>query len=145
MKHSVLLIQGPNLNYLGKREPEIYGKVSASELDQQLLELAQDLNLELDIFYSQCEGAALEKIYASLERPIQGLIMNPAAWSYAGYALRDCLRAIPIPYIEVHISNLAKRNVHSILAETASGVIYGFGIQSYFLALRAIKDHLEKP
>lgn len=142
MRNSILLIQGPNLNYLGKREPDIYGKTSALELNQQLYDLALNLNLELEIFYSQSEGEALEKIYASLDRPIHGLIMNPAAWSYAGYALRDCLRAIPIPYLEVHISNLAKRNIHSILAEAAAGVIYGFGIQGYFLALHAMNDLL---
>lgn len=144
MAASILLIQGPNLNYLGKREPHLYGEVSAAELDRQLQSFAHNLNIQLEIFYSQCEGAAIEKIYSALDDSIEGLIINPAAWSYAGYGLRDCLRALPVPYIEVHITNLAKRGVQSILAETAAGVIYGFGLQGYFIALQAMYDYIKR-
>lgn len=139
----LLLIQGPNMSYLGRRQPEIYGKTSAAELDRMLLAHARSNGYALEIFYTHDEAAAIERLYRAVDERIDGLVMNPAAFLFAGYPLRDCLRAIPIPYIEVHMSNIERRGIHSILAETAVGVIAGFGVQSYLLGLEAMLAHLK--
>jgi 3-dehydroquinate dehydratase-2 len=139
----LLLIQGPNMSYLGRRQPEIYGKTSAAELDRMLLGHARAHGYALEIFYTHSEAAAIERLYRAVDERIDGLVMNPAAFLFAGYPLRDCLRAIPIPYIEVHMTNIERRGIHSILAETAVGVIAGFGVQSYLLGLEAMLAHLK--
>ena len=138
----ILLIQGPNLSYLGRRQPEIYGKTSAAELDAMLLEHARANKYELDIFYTHSESAAIERLYRAVDEKVDGLVMNPAAFIFAGYALRDTLRAVPFPYVEIHITNVEKRGIHSILAETAVGIIAGFGVRSYVLGLEAMLGHL---
>jgi 3-dehydroquinate dehydratase II len=144
----ILLIQGPNMSYLGKRQPEIYGTTTAAQLDVMLLAHAKANGYTLDIFYTHCEAAAIERLYEAAEAPggpsIDGVVMNPAAFIFAGYALRDCLRAVPFPYIEVHISNIDKRGIKSLLAETAVGIIAGFGLNSYKLGLQAMLDHLHE-
>ncbi|MHB1220804.1 MAG: type II 3-dehydroquinate dehydratase [Gammaproteobacteria bacterium] len=134
----ILLIQGPNLHYLGKREPEIYGKTTAAELDALLQQHAADHQYQLEIFYTNIEGEAVNRIYQGLEDGVQGIVMNPAAFGFNGYAIKDCLEAVKLPYIEVHISNIVKRKRESILAEVANGVIFGFGIDGYFLALQGL-------
>lgn len=141
---NILLIQGPNLSYLGRRQPEIYGKTSAAELDAMLLEHAREGKYRLEIFYTHSEAAAIERLYRAVDEKCDGLVMNPAAFIFAGYALRDTLRAVPFPYVEIHITNIEKRGIHSILAETAVGLIAGFGMKSYFLGLDALLDHLAK-
>ena len=140
----ILLIQGPNMSYLGKRQPEIYGTTTAAELDAMLKKHAAERGYGLDIFYTHSEAAAIERLYQEAERGLDGLVMNPAAFLFAGYALRDCLRAVPFPYIEVHMSNVEKRGIHSILAETAVGMVAGFGVNSYILGLEAMLAHLKK-
>jgi 3-dehydroquinate dehydratase-2 len=141
---NILLIQGPNLSYLGRRQPEIYGKTSAAELEAMLLAHARANNYQLDLFYTHTEGTAIERLYRAVDDKVDGLVMNPAAFIFAGYALRDTLRAVPFPYVEIHITNIEKRGIHSILAETAVGMITGFGMKSYFLGLDAMLDHLGK-
>ena len=138
----ILLVQGPNMSYLGRRQPEIYGRTSAAEHDAMLLAHAHANRYQLDIFYTHAEGAAIERLYRAVDEKIDGLLMNPAAFIFAGYALRDTLRAVPFPYVEVHISNIEKRGIRSILAETAVGTIAGFGPKSYLLGLDALLDHL---
>jgi 3-dehydroquinate dehydratase-2 len=140
----LLLIQGPNMSYLGRRQPEIYGKTSAAELDRMLLAHARSNGYALEIFYTHSEAAAIERLYRAVDEKIDGLVMNPAAFLFAGYPLRDCLRAIPIPYIEVHMTNIERRGIHSILAETAVGVIAGFGVQSYLLGLEAMLAQVKR-
>jgi 3-dehydroquinate dehydratase-2 len=140
----ILLVQGPNLSYLGRRQPEIYGKTSATQLDAMLLAHAREKGYQLDIFYTHTEGTAIERLYRAVDEKVDGLVMNPAAFIFAGYALRDTLRAVPFPYVEIHITNIEKRGIHSLLAETAVGMIAGFGMKSYFLGLDAMLDHLEK-
>ncbi|HAM59944.1 MAG TPA: 3-dehydroquinate dehydratase [Candidatus Rokubacteria bacterium] len=139
----ILLIQGPNMSYLGRRQPELYGKTSAAELDAMLREHAQVNGYELTIFYTHSESAAIERLYRAVEEGFDGLVMNPAAFLFAGHALRDCLRAVPLPYIEVHMTNIEKRGLRSILAETGVGLIAGFGVQSYLLGLEAMLEHLK--
>jgi 3-dehydroquinate dehydratase-2 len=138
----ILLLQGPNMSYLGRRQPELYGRTSAAELDAMLRAHARANGYRLDIFYTHSESAAIERLYRAVEEKFDGLVMNPAAFLFAGYALRDCLRAMPFPYIEVHMTNIEKRGLHSILAETGVGIIAGFGVQSYVLGLEAMLRHL---
>jgi 3-dehydroquinate dehydratase-2 len=138
----ILLVQGPNMSYLGKRQPEIYGTTTAAELDAMLHKHAKAQKYSLEIFYTHSESDAIERLYRAAEEKIDGLVMNPAAFLFAGYALRDCLRAVPFPYVEVHMSNIEKRGIHTILAETAVGMVAGFGVRSYVLGLEAMLGHL---
>jgi len=107
-----------------------------------LMAYAAEHDCKLSIFYTHSEGEAIERIYQAVDEPVDGLLMNPAAMLYAGYALRDTLRAIPFPYVEVHITNIDKRGLHSITAEAAVGMIAGFGVRSYVLGLDALLGHL---
>ncbi len=134
----ILLLQGANLSYLGKREPEIYGTTTAAALDAALLSHAQRLCYGLDIFYTNLEGEAIDRIYAAADAGVDGLVMNPAGFSYAGYALKDCVKGAGLPYVEIHISNIAKRNIHCVLSDCSVGLITGFGLHGYVLALEAM-------
>lgn len=138
----ILLIQGANMSFLGRRQPELYGTTSSAELDAMLREHARAHEYEIEIFYSHIEGEAIDRLYRAVDEGVDGLVMNPAGFLYAGYALRDCLRALPFPYVEVHITSLEKRGMRSVVAEAAVGVIAGFGVQSYFLGLEAMLDIL---
>ena len=140
----ILLIQGPNMSFLGRRQPEIYGTTTAAQLDAMLLEHAKENGYELAIFYTHSEPAAIERLYLALDEGFDGVVMNPASFLFAGYPLRDCLRAIPIPYVEVHMTNIEKRGIHSILAEAAVGMVAGFGVDSYVLGLEAMLAHLRR-
>ena len=139
----LLLVQGPNMSYLGKRQPELYGRTTAAQLDAMLRAHARAHKYALDIFYTHSEAEAIGRLYRAADQGIDGLVMNPAAFLFAGYALRDCLRAVPFPYIEVHMTNIERRGIHSILAETAVGMVAGFGVRSYVLGLEAMLGHLE--
>ncbi len=134
----LLVLQGPNMTYLGRRQPELYGTTTAAELDQLLNEHARTNTYDLEIFYTHLEGEAIARLYQAVDEGIEGLVMNPAGFLYAGYALRDCLRAVSFPYIEVHMTNIEKRGIHSVLAETSVGMVAGLGLQSYFLGLEAM-------
>ena len=140
----ILLVQGANMTFLGRRQPEIYGTTTPAELDAMLLAYAKENNFELEIFYSNIEGEAINRLYRAVDEGFNGVVMNPAGFGYAGYALKDCLAAIPIPYIEVHMSNIEKRDIRPITRGVAKGVIFGFGIQSYFLGLDAMRGLLLK-
>jgi 3-dehydroquinate dehydratase-2 len=135
----ILLIQGPNMTDLGRREPEKYGRTTAADLDAKLHAHAAARQYELEIFYTHVEGVAIEKIYAAAEAGVDVLVMNPAGCTYAGYALRDCLRAVQdrLPYVEVHILTPEERGVRSVPGEAALGTVQGFGLRSYLLGLEA--------
>jgi 3-dehydroquinate dehydratase-2 len=139
----ILLVQGANLVYLGKREQEFYGTTTPDELDSMVQGHAKTKGYALDIFYTNIEGEAINRIYQSAESGVDGLVMNPAGFSYVGYALKDCIKGTGLPYVEVHISNIEKRGIPSVLASVATGVIYGFGIYSYILGLEAILNILD--
>ena len=135
----ILLVQGANMVWLGKREPEFYGTTTAAELDAILHEEARQRRIDLEIRYTNIEGEAINLIYDAASRGIDGLLMNPAGFSHAGYALRDCLKAVRgLPYIEIHMTNVDKRGIRPIVTGEAEGVIAGFGIDSYVLALDAM-------
>jgi 3-dehydroquinate dehydratase-2 len=133
----ILLLQGPNMNWVGRRQPELYGNTTASQLDDLCRRHADDTGYDLDIFYTNSEGAALDYIYALMENEaLDGLVMNPAGWSVGGgSSMRFCLMSIERPYIEVHIRNQYKMQNVSTLADLAEGVIQGLGNDSYLLAL----------
>jgi 3-dehydroquinate dehydratase II len=134
----VLLVQGANMEWLGRRQPELYGTTTAAELDASIGAEAESKGVELDIFYSNIEGEAITRIYQAARDGIDGLLMNPAGFLYQGFALRDCLRGVRLPYIEVHMTNLEKRGMHSVLAEESHGMIVGLGLDSYSLGLEAL-------
>ena len=135
----ILLIQGANMAWLGKRQPELYGTVTAAELDALVLERAKALGCTLDILYTHIEGEAIAALYSAHDRGLDGLLMNPAGFSYSGYALRDAiLGCAGLAYVEVHMTNIESRGMRSALAGAAKGVIAGFGAQSYLLGLEAL-------
>src|SRR5690349_20886497 len=138
----ILLLQGANLTFLGRREPEIYGSTTSAELDALLQHHAQERGYELDIFYTNIEGEAINRIYQATDEGFDGLVMNPAGFSYAGFALKDCVKGAALPYVEVHSSSIAKRNIHCVLSDVAEGVITGFGVHSYILGLDAMLEIL---
>jgi 3-dehydroquinate dehydratase-2 len=140
----ILFLQGANMAYLGKRQPEIYGTTPAAELDRIMLRQAKKSRVSLEIFYTHIEGEAIARVYRAADEGAAGLLMNPAGFMYAGYALRDCLRSIRFPYVEVHMSNIDKRGLHSVTAEAAGGVIAGFGLRSYLMGLDALLALVEE-
>ena len=136
----VLLIHGPNLEYLGLREPELYGTTSLSKLTEILQADAFDLEIDLDSRVTNIEGEAITQIHEATRGDVDVLVINPAGFLYAGYALRDCLKAVPLPYLEVHMTNIERREMKSVTATECVGMICGLGINSYRHALRAAKD-----
>ena len=136
--YRILLIQGANMVHLGKREPEFYGCTTAAELDTMLQEHARSKDYELEIFYTNVEGEAINRIYQAAAEGFDGLVMNPAGFSHAGYALRDCVKGAALPYVEVHMTNVEARCIRSVLAQAADGVIFGLGTHSYVLGLEGM-------
>ncbi len=140
----LLLIQGANMEYLGKRQPELYGTTTAAELDVMLQAEAARRGISLDIRYTNLEGEAITWAYQAEREGCDGLLINPAGFTYAGFALRDCLKALKMPAIEIHMTNIERRGMHSVTAEAAVGAVMGFGIDSYFVAIEAMLRHLAK-
>ena len=141
----VHVIHGPNLNMLGKREPAIYGTNTLEEINADLQKRANALGITLEAFQSNHEGEIVEKIHAIFQQKSKGLIINPAAFTHTSIAIRDALSLLDIPIIEVHLSNIYKREEFrhkSMLADIVTGQITGLGSIGYMLALNAI---LEKP
>ncbi len=136
----LLVLQGANMAALGKRQPEIYGTTTAAELDALMQAHAARRGATLDIFYTHIEGEAIGRVYQAVDDGVDGLLINPAGFLHAGYALRDCLRSFKPPVVEVHMSNIDKRGLHSVTAEAAHGIVAGFGIRSYLLGLDALGD-----
>ena len=136
--------QAPLLELTHNWEPESYGATSAAELDAMLTSHAGRHGYELDIFYTHVEGEAIARIYQAVDGGVDGLVMNPAGFVYAGHALRDCVKAAKLPYVEVHMTNIDARGMRSALADVAVGMITGLGVQSYVLALEAMLHILEE-
>jgi 3-dehydroquinate dehydratase-2 len=140
----LLLIQGANMEYLGRRQPELYGTTTAKELDSILRRHARALGISLDILYTNTEGEAVSAIYRADRAKVDGVLFNPAGFLHAGHALRDCLRSISAPAIEIHMTNIERRGYGSVTAEAAIGIIAGFGVNSYVLALEAMVARLRQ-
>lgn len=135
----VLVIHGPNLNLLGQREPGVYGILTLAQINAKLEKLAQELQVEVEIFQSNHEGAIVEAIQGAFGR-IDAIVINPAAYTHTSVAIRDALLAVSLPTVEVHLSNVHKREEfrhRSLVADVAVGQVTGFGLDSYLLGLRA--------
>ena len=137
-----LLVQGANMRSLGHRQPALYGRTTAAELDALMRRYARKLGAELEILHTSHEGEAVSAIAEADRAGIDGILFNPAGFLHAGHALADCLRSIKTPAIEIHVTNIEKRGRRSVTADAAVGVIEGFGIQSYVLALDALMARL---
>ena len=138
----MLVIHGPNLNLLGKREPEIYGRTTLYRLNRMLEELGEKLGLDVVTYQSNSEGELVEAVHAARGR-FDFIIINPGALTHTSIALRDALLAAEVPFIEVHLSNVFAREEmrrRSMLSDIARGVISGFGVHSYIMALRFIAE-----
>ena len=138
-KPAVLIVHGPNLNLLGTREPEIYGHTTLADIDRQAVALGRELGIFVETFQSNSEGAIVDRIQ-SARGQIDLLIINPAAYTHTSVAIRDVISAVEVPTIEVHLSNVYKREPfrhHSTIADIAEARLMGFGAEGYLLALRA--------
>ena len=138
-KQKILILNGPNLNLLGTRQPEIYGKLTLAQIEKQVRALAKELAVEIDFRQSNNEGELVTWIQQAAGK-FAAIVINPAAYTHTSLAMRDAISAVGIPTIEIHISNIHKREQfrhHSFIAEVAVGQIAGFGLDSYLLGLRA--------
>ncbi|MEF2244841.1 MULTISPECIES: type II 3-dehydroquinate dehydratase [unclassified Paenibacillus] len=136
----IAVFNGPNLNMLGIREPGIYGSETLSSIEEMLKEHAAALDVELHFFQTNHDGAMIDAIHAAFGK-LDGIIMNPGAWTHYNYAIRDALTTVNLPVIEVHLSNIHKREAfrhHSVVAPIAVGQIAGLGSYGYVLALDAM-------
>jgi 3-dehydroquinate dehydratase-2 len=138
----LLLLQGANMAALGRRQPGLYGTMTARQLDALLRRQARRLGVSLDILYTNCEGEAVSALYRAERDGVGGVLLNPAGFLQAGHALADCLKAIKAPAIEIHMTNIEKRGRRSVTASAAVGTIAGFGVASYVLALDAMVARL---
>ena len=144
---SILVIQGPNLNLLGTREPEVYGKTTLEDIHNQLGTISNSNLVHLSTFQSNHEGGLIDCIQQAKQDGIDFIIINPGAFTHTSVALRDALAGVAIPFIEVHLSNIHRREEfrkHSYLSDIAVGVICGLGVIGYELALEAAIAHLKK-
>jgi 3-dehydroquinate dehydratase-2 len=143
---SVLVLHGPNLNLLGTREPEVYGRTTLAEINDGLTAQAEAAGAKLAHFQSNHEGALVDRIHAARTDGTRFIVINPAAFTHTSVALRDAMAAVAIPFVEVHLSNVHRREPfrhHSYLSDLAVGVICGLGPQGYALALQHALKHLD--
>jgi 3-dehydroquinate dehydratase II len=136
---NILVLNGPNLNLLGSRQPEIYGKTTLAQIEKKLGALARELGVKIDFRQSNSEGELVTWIQQAAGK-FGAIVINPAAYTHTSLAMRDAIAAVGIPTIEIHLSNIYRRESfrhHSYIAEVAGGQIAGFGVESYLLGLRA--------
>jgi 3-dehydroquinate dehydratase II len=140
----ISVLNGPNLNLLGQREPEVYGRTTLSEIEAMVREAARGYGAEIDWFQTNHEGALVDAVQA-LKGRADGALINAAALTHSSLALRDALLAVQVPFVELHLSNIFAREParrHSMIADLALGMVTGFGAQSYLLALQALVGRL---
>lgn len=144
---TILVLHGPNLNMLGLREPGIYGAATLESINQRLTQIALDGGHHLQTLQSNAEYELIDRIHDARKEGVDFILINPAAFTHTSVALRDALLAVDIPFIEVHLSNVHKRETfrhHSYFSDVAQGVICGFGAHSYELAMQAALKLLDK-
>ncbi|UCD85051.1 MAG: type II 3-dehydroquinate dehydratase [Deltaproteobacteria bacterium] len=142
----ILVIHGPNLNLLGSREQELYGRLTLPEINRQIKKTAKKIKVEVEIFQSNNEGELVTKI-GKAKGKYQGLLINPAAYTHTSVALRDAILSVGIPAVEVHISNVYRREEfrrHSFISDIALGQVVGFGPGSYLLGLEGLVSYLKE-
>jgi 3-dehydroquinate dehydratase-2 len=140
----IAVLNGPNLNLLGQREPEVYGRTSLAEIEAMVREAAGELGAQIEWFQTNHEGAMVEAVQG-LRGRADGALINAAALTHSSLALRDALLAVSIPFVQLHLSNIFAREPerrHSVIADLAIGMVTGFGAQSYLLALQALMGRL---
>ena len=144
----VLVLHGPNLNLLGSREPAVYGATALAEIDAALARRAAEAGVQLSSFQSNHEGALVDRVQAARDDGTAFILINPAAFTHTSVALRDALAAVAIPFVEVHLSNVHRRDAfrqHSYFSDLAEGVILGLGATGYRLALEFALERLDAP
>jgi 3-dehydroquinate dehydratase II len=144
----LLLLNGPNLNLLGTREPAVYGSTTLADVEAMARAEAQSLGAELFSFQSNHEGALIDRIHAARAEKVDFIVINPGAFTHTSVAIRDALSGVAIPFFELHISNVHKREPfrhHSYLSDIADGVIVGLGVMGYRVAVRAAIEKLRPP
>jgi 3-dehydroquinate dehydratase II len=142
----ILVIHGPNLNLLGQREVEVYGHITLDELNHRLEKFAEEEGFFVEAYQSNSEGDLVTKIQEARGR-FDGLVINPAAYTHTSVAIRDALAAVSLPVVEVHLSNIYRREEFrhkSLTASLAKGIISGFGVSSYLLGLRAMLEEISR-
>ena len=137
----ILVLHGPNLNLLGQREPDIYGTQTLADIDRMIIQLGEELSVKVETFQSNHEGGLIDRLHTALQDGTSGVLINPGGLTHTSVALRDAISALPFPVVEVHLSNIHARESflhHSYVSPVVTGVVCGFGSDSYLLALRAI-------
>ncbi len=145
MPHRIIIINGPNINLLGEREKSQYGKLTFEELKNKCLSRSSDLKLEIEFYQSNIEGEIITKIQESRNK-FDGIIINAAGFTHTSVSIRDALEIVKKPKIELHISNIHKREVFrhkSLISDVVNGIICGFGVNGYILAINAMHELLE--
>lgn len=140
----IAVLNGPNLNLLGTREPALYGRETLGDLEQRLRRVARELGIDLEFMQSNSEGELIDRIHA-LRGTVQGALVNAGAYSHSSLAIRDALTGIALPFVEVHVTNIYAREPerrHSMLASAAVGLVCGLGVMGYELGLRGLVAHL---
>lgn len=144
--HRILLLNGPNLNMLGAREPKYYGCISLASIEEKIQTLATQHNVKVECFQANSEEKLINKIHESFKQ-VDFILINPAAYTHTSVALRDALLAVSIPFVEIHLSNVHKREPfrhHSYFSDVAEGVICGLGAKGYEFAFLFAIDYLAK-
>ena len=142
----ILILHGPNLNLLGTREPDVYGRTTLAEIDRDIATLAAELGVAVVSFQSNHEGALIDRIHAAAREGVAGILINPGAYTHTSVALRDALSAVAIPAVEVHLSNIHARESfrrRSLIAPVVVAQVAGFGAAGYALALRGLVARLQ--
>ncbi len=142
----ILMLHGINHNLFGKRDPEQYGTVTLDEINKRLQDLGEELGVELDFYQTNHEGEMCERIHQAFHEKMDGVMINAGAWTHYSYGIRDALEILEVPIIEIHMSNINKREAFrgiSVFEDLVQGQIAGFGLDSYLLSLRAMVSTIE--